>query len=239
MDKTKSSRGKFALVLRPLSLGTLVLGIGLIVWAVMNIGAESVPAEAYSGLPSSSTTVAANHVGSTGNLAAPDLAEAYSDLPSSPTTVAANHVESTGSQAAPDPKEGDKIGSLSIPVLKQKWPIIQGTGTNELKEGVGHFIQSVLPGANDNCVLSGHRTTVFAKLGKVKIGDQLIVQTAAGTFTYQVKRIRIVHQNDTTVIVPTGHAVLTLTTCYPFHYIGSAPDRYIVSADLVARVNAG
>jgi sortase A len=61
------------------------------------------------------------------------------------------------------------------------------------------------------------------------------VQTAAGTFSYEVKRIRIVHQDDRTVIVHTDHAVLTLTTCYPFHFIGSAPDRYIVSADLVAR----
>jgi sortase A len=295
MDKAKSSRGKFSLVLCTLSIGALVLGIGLIVWAAMSIGAESVPAEAYSDLPSSGTTVAVNHAGSAGNQAAPyhvdanrspssapttvatsqvestvgqvdpDPAEAYRDLPSSSTTVATSQVESTvgqadpapaeaysdlpsssttvavsqiklsASQAAPYPKEGEKIGSLSIPVLKQKWPIVEGTGTNELKKGVGHFIQSVLPGGEDNCVLSGHRTTVFAKLGKLKIGDQLIVQTAAGTYTYEIARIRIVHKDDRTVIVHTDHAVLTLTTCYPFVYVGSAPDRYIVSADLVAR----
>ena len=149
--------------------------------------------------------------------------------------LAASQLTSTAAKVAAPPKAGSKIGTLSIPTLKQTWPIIQGTGTNDLKKGVGHFIQSVLPGANDNCVLSGHRTTVFAKLGKVKIGDQLIVRTSTGTYTYQVKRIRIVHQDDKTVIVPTNHAVLTLTTCYPFRYIGSAPDRYIVSADLVGR----
>ena len=205
MDKAKPSRGKFSLVLRTLSAGALVLGMGLVVWALMSIGAQSVPS-----------------------------AEAHSDVPF-PTTLAASQVKLAANQAAASPKEGAKIGSLSIPVLKQSWPIIQGTGTNDLKKGVGHFLQSVLPGAKDNCVLSGHRDTVFAKLGKVKIGDRLIVQTAAGTFTYEVKRIRIVHQDDRTVIVHTDHAVLTLTTCYPFHFIGSAPDRYIVSADLVAR----
>ena len=206
MDKTKPSWGKCALVLRILSLGALALGFGLVAWALMNIGAESVPS-----------------------------AEAYSDLPSSSTTVAVSQVGSAGNQVAPDSKEGDRIGSLSIPVLKQKWPIIQGTGTDALKKGVGHFIQSVLPGEEDNCVLSGHRTTVFARLGELEAGDQLIVQTSTGTYTYQVMGIRIVHKDDRTVIVHTDHAVLTLTTCYPFHYIGSAPDRYIVSADLVAR----
>jgi len=205
MDKAKPSRSTCSLVLRTLSLGALVLGMGLVVWALMNIGAQFVPS-----------------------------AEARSDVPF-PTTLAASQVKLAANQAAASPKEGAKIGSLSIPVLKQSWPIIQGTGTNDLKKGVGHFLQSVLPGAKDNCVLSGHRDTVFAKLGKVKIGDRLIVQSAAGTFTYEVKRIRIVHQDDKTVIVHTDHAVLTLTTCYPFHFIGSAPDRYIVSADLVTR----
>jgi sortase A len=84
------------------------------------------------------------------------------------------------------PVEGDNIGSLTIPALKRKLPILQGTGVKELKKGVGHFIQSVLPGEEDNCVLSGHRETVFRQIGKLKIGDLLIVQTSAGTFTYKV-----------------------------------------------------
>ncbi len=131
------------------------------------------------------------------------------------------------------PAAGDNIGSLTIPALEQKFPIIEGTGTEELKRGVGHFTQSVLPGEKDNCVLSGHRDTVFTSLGKLVIGDQLIVETSAGTFTYEIKNIRIVDKDDKTVIVPFDHAVLTVTTCYPFDYIGSAPDRYILVADLV------
>lgn len=132
------------------------------------------------------------------------------------------------------PVEGDNIGILTIPALGQKLPIIEGTGVEDLKKGVGHFAQSVLPGEKDNCVLSGHRDTVFSKLGELKIGDQLIVQTSAGTYTYEIKRIRIVDKDDKTVIVPADHAVLTVTTCYPFVFVGNAPDRYILIADLVA-----
>lgn len=152
------------------------------------------------------------------------------------------HKESAASCVLPTPEkivytiypaEGDNFGSLTIPALNREIPIIQGTGVQELKKGVGHFNQSVLPGEQDNCVLSGHRDTVFRQLGKLKAGDLLIVQTSAGTFTYKVNGMRIVHKDDKTVIVPADHAVLTMTTCYPFNYIGSAPDRYIITADLV------
>lgn len=129
--------------------------------------------------------------------------------------------------------EGDAVGTLSIPVLNETLPIIEGTGEGDLERGVGHYSQSVLPGEEDNCVLSGHRDTVFANLGDLVIGDLLIVQTTSGTFTYRISGIRIVDKDDRTVIVPTDHAVLTLTTCYPFVFFGDAPNRYIISADLI------
>ena len=263
MDRPKSARVRFFRLLFRASLGAVALGIGLVVWASVSIAAESVPsADAYSDLPGSSAASIAGHLWVAGDRAAyPFLADTNEDVlpglatalavvgptadqarppggaagdPTS-TASAVTQVASTQGPVVPPPKEGDTIGILTIPVLNEGWPIIEGTGDGDLKRGVGHFIQSVLPGKDDNCVLSGHRTTVFKKMGKLTIGDRLIVQTVAGTFTYQIARIRIVHQNDRTVIVPTDHAVLTLTTCYPFVYIGSAPDRYIVSADLVAR----
>jgi sortase A len=131
------------------------------------------------------------------------------------------------------PVEGDNIGSLTIPALNRKLTMMQGTGEKELTKGVGHFTQSVLPGEKDNCVISGHRETAFRQLDKLKIGNIIIVKTSAGTFTYEVSGTRIVHKDDRTVIVPTKDAVLTMTTCYPFHFVGNAPDRYIVSAVLV------
>jgi sortase A len=133
----------------------------------------------------------------------------------------------------PKPKIGDVIGSLWIPRLKRTIDIVQGTGTKELKKGVGHYVGSVLPGVSDNSVLAGHRDSVFRNLGEVKLGDLMTVRTDYGVFVYEVHKIRIVKADDKTVIVPTADAVLTLSTCYPFRFVGNAPKRYIVQAGLV------
>ncbi|PEZ76304.1 class D sortase [Bacillus sp. AFS017274] len=133
------------------------------------------------------------------------------------------------------PKTGEEIGQLYIPKLKAKLPIFHGTNEDELEKGVGHFAGSVLPGENDNSVLSGHRDTVFRKLGQVGEGDLLIVRTSAGEFTYKVNKVRIVDEDDRTVIVPKPRATLTVSTCYPFDYIGAAPERYILVAYLSSK----
>jgi sortase A len=131
------------------------------------------------------------------------------------------------------PNKGDLIGHLYIPKLDATLPIYHGTDEDELEKGVGHFMGSVLPGENDNSVLSGHRDTVFRRLGEVGEKDLLIVTTSAGEFTYRVKKVRIVDADDRTVIVPKPRATLTVSTCYPFDFIGSAPERYILEAQLV------
>jgi sortase A len=131
------------------------------------------------------------------------------------------------------PKLGDQIGTLWIPRIKRRIAIIEGTGAKQLKLGVGHYEGSVLPGVSDNSVLAGHRDSVFRNLADLKVGDLMTVRTAYGTFVYEVQKIRIVKADDRTVIVPTKEAILTLITCYPFRFIGSAPKRYIVQAGLV------
>lgn len=131
------------------------------------------------------------------------------------------------------PKTGETFGELIIPKISANLPIVEGTDEDELEKGVGHYAQSVLPGMKDNSVLSGHRDTVFRKLGQVGKGDELIVKTTAGVFTYKVFGVRIVDADDRTVIVPKPRPVLTVTTCYPFNYIGDAPDRYILTANLI------
>ena len=133
-----------------------------------------------------------------------------------------------------DPQIGDLMGELIIPKLGASLPIIHGTDEDELEKGVGHYAGSVMPGQSDNSVLSGHRDTVFRELGQVGKGDQFIVQTADGTFTYRVRQVRIVDEDDRTVIVPKPRATLTVSTCYPFDFIGYAPERYILVADLIS-----
>ncbi len=83
-------------------------------------------------------------------------------------------------------------------------------------------------------MLAGHRDTVFRRLGQVGKGDLLVVTTSAGKFTYKVKKVRIVDKEDRTVIVPRPVATLTVTTCYPFYYIGQATKRYILVAYLLS-----
>ncbi|GGB54235.1 class D sortase [Fictibacillus barbaricus] len=133
------------------------------------------------------------------------------------------------------PTKGENIGKLIIPKLDASLPIFHGTDEEELEKGVGHYAQSVLPGEEDNSVLSGHRDTVFRKLGEVGKGDLLIVETSTGTFTYRVKNVRIVDKDDRTVIVPKPRATLTVSTCYPFDFIGASPERYILVANLISK----
>ncbi|TAA73322.1 class D sortase [Planococcus salinarum] len=134
------------------------------------------------------------------------------------------------------PEKGENIGNLLIPKIEATLPIFHGSDEDELAKGVGHFADSVLPGENDNSVLSGHMDTVFRRLGEVGKGDLLTVETSAGTFTYKVRKTRIVDADDRTVIVPKPKATLTVSTCYPFDFIGSdAPERFILIADLVSK----
>jgi sortase A len=224
MNKVKLSWGKLSI----LSLGFMVLGIGCISWAMFNLLAQS---DYFANTNRNHYSIPATLPTKLNKVTADGFASAESD-PAHVLFIPDKPIYSVY------PAEGDNIGSLTIPALKQELPILQGTDEQELQEGVGHFAQSVLPGEEDNCVFSGHRETVFRQLGNLKIGDQLIVRTSAGTFTYEVKGTRIVPADDKTVIVPTDHAVLTLTTCYPFDTPGYFPDRYIVSAALVKRENA-
>lgn len=133
------------------------------------------------------------------------------------------------------PAKGEILGTLDIPALHMSLPIYEGTDKQELRKGVGHYIRSVLPGQVDNCVLSGHNDSVFRRLDEIQKGDDFIIQTSAGIFTYRVTNIRITDRNDKTVIVSKPKASLTITTCYPFRYIGYTSKRYVVEASLVAQ----
>ncbi|GLO68249.1 MULTISPECIES: class D sortase [Oceanobacillus] len=128
------------------------------------------------------------------------------------------------------PSVGETIGILHIPKLESDLPIIEGTNENELEKGVGHYQGTMFPGQGEQIVLSGHRDTVFRRMGELEIGDIMTVQLPYGDFSYEIVETQIVDAEDRTIIRPQGHEVLTVTTCYPFDYIGNAPDRYIITA---------
>lgn len=129
------------------------------------------------------------------------------------------------------PGMGETIGVLQIPKLESELPIIEGTHEDELAEGVGHYGGTAFPLQNDQIVLSGHRETVFRRMGELQLGDIMTVQLPYGDFDYEIVETKVVDANDLTVIVPTSpNEVLTVTTCYPFNFVGTAPDRYIITA---------
>lgn len=142
----------------------------------------------------------------------------------------------TGIATTKSSQTGEQMGQLIIPRLDSAvLPIVHGTDDNSLKKGVGHYVGygTVNPGETGHVVLSGHRDTVFRGVGKLKVGDQLIVDYDNHYFIYQIRKTWITHADDRTVIVPKSKPILTLTTCYPFDYVGNAPDRYIMESELI------
>ncbi|MGO1059770.1 class D sortase [Planococcus sp. FY231025] len=131
---------------------------------------------------------------------------------------------------------GEETASLIIPKLEQKYSVFWGADDETLKQGVGMFISplTTVPGGNGHTVLSGHRDTVFTGLGELEESDVLMIEYDSGVYVYEITDAWITHEDDRSVIVEKDESTLTLTTCYPFDYIGYAADRYIVQAKLVS-----
>lgn len=85
-------------------------------------------------------------------------------------------------------------------------------------------------GDGEQIVLSGHRDTVFRDFGQLEIGDTFVVNMPYGTYEYAIRETEIVPEDDTSVIRKMGEEVLVVTTCYPFHMVGSAPERFVAYA---------
>lgn len=127
----------------------------------------------------------------------------------------------------------EAMGLLIIPKIKAELAIIEGTDPDDLEKGVGHYKGSFLPGEKGQIVLSGHRDTVFRKVGELKLGDRLNMKMPNGSFTYEITKTKIVNSDDTSIItLQHQQEELILTTCYPFRYVGNAPKRYIIYAKL-------
>lgn len=129
------------------------------------------------------------------------------------------------------PPMGEAVGILQIPRLNADLPIVEGTDPDDLEKGVGHYKGSYYPDENGQIVLSGHRDTVFRKAGELEIGDSLEIVLPYGNFEYEITETKIVESDDLSIITLQNETEeLLLTTCYPFSYVGNAPQRYIIYA---------
>jgi sortase A len=122
---------------------------------------------------------------------------------------------------------------LRVPKASIEVPILEGTDDLTLNRGVGHIAGTSLPGHPGNIAITGHRDGFFRGLKDITAGDTIEVVRHNQTDRYMVRNIKIVLPSDTSVLKQTDDSTLTLITCYPFYYVGSAPQRYIIQASLI------
>lgn len=132
------------------------------------------------------------------------------------------------------PDIGSVFASIKIPSINLEKDVVHGDGDDELIKGIGHYAGSTLPGEGGNCILDGHRDTALKDLKNIKKGDSIFVDTNWGKYEYKVSDIKVTSPDDSTVMEPIDHEKLTLYTCYPFNYIGSAPKRFVVTGEFVS-----
>jgi sortase A len=125
---------------------------------------------------------------------------------------------------------GETIGEIQIPRLRVKAVIVQGDAPELLDHAVGHLTQTALPGEWGNVALAGHRDRLFRPLRNIRQGDAITLQTSRGSFQYVVQSTFVVPATELGVLRSSDGKELTLITCFPFQYIGHAPDRFIVRA---------
>jgi sortase A len=130
------------------------------------------------------------------------------------------------------PAAGSAIGRIEIPRLGVSAIIRAGSDARTLRLAVGYIPGTALPGQRGNTGLAAHRDTFFRRLRDIRADDEIRIVTKDATFHYSVDRTRIVQPKDVWVLNPTPNPALTLVTCYPFNYVGSAPQRFIVRATL-------
>ncbi len=134
--------------------------------------------------------------------------------------------------------EGTLVGRIEIPRVGVSAIVLEGTSNKTLRRGVGHISNTALPSAAGNVGLAGHRDSFFRALQDIREDDLITLKTLEGTYEYRVEWSKIVQPADTQVLAATGEPVLTLVTCYPFYYVGSAPERFIVRARRADRESA-
>jgi len=126
--------------------------------------------------------------------------------------------------------DGTPMARLAIPRLGLSTVVAEGVDDAVLRRSLGHVPASARPGEGGNVALAGHRDTFFRAIENVVVGDEIELESAGGTDLYRVEWVAVVEPSEVVVTSDAGYPALTLLTCYPFGYVGSAPYRYVVRA---------
>lgn len=161
--------------------------------------------------------------------------QAAAELAAAAATLPPGETSATGPAGILHVAAGTPIGELEIPRLDLSVVVAEGTDENVLGVAVGRLSSSAVPGDGGNLALAGHRDTFFRPLEDIQPGDRIVFRAAGGReMTFEVDWTRIVDPSETWVVAPTLESVITLVTCYPFRYVGTAPERFVVRGRLVS-----
>jgi sortase A len=130
------------------------------------------------------------------------------------------------------------IGRLEIPRLGLSAMVMEGVDAKTLRRAVGHIRGTPLPGQPGNVALSGHRDSFFRPLRNIRENDIIVITTYEGQYRYRVLSTSVVTPDDVSVLGSSPGEILTLVTCYPFYFVGAAPDRFIVRAERFYSISA-
>jgi len=133
-------------------------------------------------------------------------------------------------EAPPPLIDGGVIGEIQVPRLNLKAIVVQGDSHAILQHAVGHIPDTSLPGQSGNVALAGHRDTFFRPLRHIRVGDTIHLKTLDRDFSYLVESTAVVPATAVEVLSAKNGRTLTLITCFPFDYIGAAPNRFVVRA---------
>ena len=145
---------------------------------------------------------------------------------------------STTPKAATAARTDGLIGRIEIPRLFLSAIVVEGIDGTALRRAVGHIPGTALPGQPGNVGLAGHRDTFFRSLQDLRVNDEVQLSTLKGNFTYEIESLMVVEPDYVTAIAPSSENVLTLVTCYPFSFIGTAPKRFVARARQVSPLTA-
>lgn len=134
----------------------------------------------------------------------------------------------------PRKARGAMLGRFEIPRLGLSYALLEGTDDRTLDRSIGHVENTGHIGESGNIGIAGHRNTHFRKVEWLRLGDEILLSSPAGVFRYEVEWIRLVQPTEVDVLDQKYGPAVTLITCFPFEYVGSAPLRHIVRARLVA-----
>jgi sortase A len=144
-----------------------------------------------------------------------------------------------GPEVPATPPPGSPIGRLTIPRLGLEAVVAEGTSTLVLQRAIGHLTGTAEPGGRDNVVLAGHRDTFFRPLEGIRNGDLIEIENHDGVRRYSVEWTQVVDPQRVDVAMTSGYPSLTLVTCYPFRFLGTAPFRFVVRARAIEEEDGG